>query len=114
MPGVIANEIIGVQPMTGSAGTIFTVRPTFGNIFKTIKKIKITTFKRKHGVNMQISVGDTSAKLMIIAWIQESFKSKDYYIQIIDEAFTYISVNVYSKEAELMIKMRWEGVELEP
>ena len=29
LPGLIANEIIGVQPMSGPAGKIFTIKTTY-------------------------------------------------------------------------------------
>jgi len=48
-PETLAQDIIGVQPMTGPAGSVYTMRTRYGDIKRTWKDYSVYTMRTRYG-----------------------------------------------------------------
>ena len=85
MPSFMAQQIIGVQPMTGPVGQIFKLRKNFA----TIPRIKMTVY------HYQVFLRLNNRKKSQTA---EDFKKANYYSQ---------EENWYISSSELSDRMAW-------
>lgn len=102
-PATIANSIIGVQPMTGPVGSIFSMRYEFWK-----QPVKIITVRYEFKWNCLITTSDTESADSIINWLEENLDNTNYWYHRISNS-NDLSVNFYNEEDIVAMKLKWEG-----
>ncbi len=104
LPGTIAQNIIGVQPMFGPVGSIHTIRHTY---VRDIKNILVTITKFDFHWHCFFDIdGELNRIQPITEWIKETMSEDNYWIYNHDDI---LSVNVYDEESALAISLRWHN-----
>ena len=103
-PNVVAQNIIGVQPMAGTAGAIFSMDPTEYN-----KYIEVT-FSRSEYSGWIVHINSHTMTNDVVAWIIDSNAEQFYDMTISDD----IGVSFYTCDDNLLLitKLKWDNVQL--
>ncbi len=94
VPNTIAQDIVGVQPMTASTGQIFSSTYLFNKMYSIIET------KQVDG-NMVYSV---AASEEIINWVQNTFVSGADYTLVRNLKGVWVDVN---EDVLMLLKLKW-------
>ncbi len=105
LPGTIAQDIIGVQPMSGPTGSVFTMRPNFGDEYND-HTLRLTVEKvDKHwNISMRISADRLH---LIEDWLKNL--PKDEYWTYQKGPWSPFYVNLYDEDTVLAFKLAWDA-----
>ena len=107
LPSVIAADIIGVQPMQGAGGSIFSMRYTFGNEHKpVILKFSKIRVDQHWNIWFESGIGMTSI-LQVEEWLKQ-FPKTDYWTYQKDP-WSDFYVNIYNEEILTAFTLRWQN-----
>jgi hypothetical protein len=107
-PGLIARDIIGVQPMSGPLAQIFSMiwgEDSTKVIFKNVTRVG------QHW-NVQIICPGLKGRKKMFAWIYNNMDNTDYWIHDHEYNPNILWVNIYNEEALLAFKLAWENAPL--
>ena len=101
-PGTIAQSILGVQPMQGTGGTVYTMRPP--------QPRNITFEKRKvdmHWCCKFVPAPNATSIIAIEEWLKQ-FPKTNYWTQQ-DTPCSEYYVNIYDEEMLTAFILRWQN-----
>lgn len=114
MPNAIAQSIIGVQPMTGPTGMIYTMRARYGKYLNKIRLDKqhyrkfLRLYDRRQFTYHQdiLDAGYSFCEVAydpdIVPWCNEQFGKCGYIYDVVYIRFYFENIN-----DQTLFKMRW-------
>lgn len=104
LPATIANDIMGVQPMSGSAGSIFSMRHYIKEVDRTVRLI----IKRvEFHWNVEVVTDDHSRIDEILAWLKNT--TDNHYWTFQKNPWSTFYVNFYDEDTLLAFKLAWDN-----
>ncbi len=113
IPTIIANEILGIQPMTGPAGDIFTMRGNYNWAGRVVLHkehfnhfLRVYNRRKHHHPDYLTNLGYTKIRLGFYRtvdaseWCRETFRHGTYVRSSLDFWFAY-------NEDATLFSMRW-------
>ena len=103
MPGVIANDIMGVQPMTGN---IFTMSPNYGSPIS----IRMKTEKVWLHWNCTFIANNLSMEVLgnIEDWLKENIPKGNFWTRLNNREHT-LSINFYDEGDVVAFMLKWDN-----
>lgn len=106
LPGVIANDIMSAQPMTGPTGHVFRMNfPTYE--YKNIM-VEVTKVDLHWNCDLDLD-GKPDRVHAVMEWVKENIPAGEYWWYAKPHRAYNLYVNVYDKDVALALSLRWHN-----
>jgi hypothetical protein len=105
LPNTIAADIMGVQPMAGPVGSIFSMR--FNRPMIVDRTVRLLITKVDLHWNVGVNVNDHSRIDEILAWLKNI--PQDQYWTAQKDPWSTFYINFYDEETVLAFKLAWDN-----